>query len=77
MMWSIQEFSYTMQEKEFVSYFNRCRERADMDFYDIEKILTQIQDYHDDMVKEDFPFRRRTLKELFDEWKQFNSSIWK
>jgi len=76
-MWSIQEFSYTMQEKEFVSYFDRCRERANMEFYDIEKILPQIQNYHDDMVKEDFPFHRRTLKELFDECKQFSTSPWK
>ena len=76
-MWVMQELTYDMDEKEFILYFNRCRDLMNISFNEIEDKLPQLQKYHDDMVKEEVPFYRRSLKELFDDWKNFNSSPWK
>ena len=71
-----ESMSYNMDEKEFIEYFNRCRDRCGNSFDEIENKLPQLQKMHDDMVKEEVPFYRRSLKELFNEWKRFNSSPW-
>lgn len=68
--------SYDMDEKEFIQYFYRCKDKCGNSFNEIEDKLPQLQKYHDDMVKEEVPFRRRSLKELFNEWKRLNSSHW-
>ena len=69
-MFYINEFGYTMEEKDFVLYFRRCLE-VGIKYLEIErKILPQIQKYYDEMV-EDKRYSFRTLTDLFNDWRRF------
>lgn len=64
-------FCYTAEEKQFIEYFDRCRDKCNKSFSEIEDLLPQIQKYHDDIGKDDI--FKRSLKNLFNDWKDYNT----
>lgn len=74
------DFSYNLYEEHFIKYFNRLFE-VGHSYNDIEyKTLPQIQKYYNDIVvpHQDVisRFRGKTLKSLFDDWKDYNKFIY-
>jgi len=70
MLLELEGWSYTIQEREFVRYFDRLKETG-MSFEEVESKLPQLEKYYFEMVVEHlFYINQPTLSNLFENWKK-------